>query len=210
MTDNPYSSTEIDRYPVADLAGRYQISRQTLYESRLKPLNIKPFREGNGSFVNADDIQKLDTLDAHIKAGGTVKDFIAAQKNGMTLEPGSISRLRSALSEGQLAPVEETSPPVISTPDLSQMTVPAAVLLQVMREKNNAYSITTDEIELTQQRYKKLLWYAENQIQLASDELRSLIGVKPSGTKFTRGSFTFTREGKIGNQSAWSIKKELS
>lgn len=84
------------------------------------------------------------------------------------------------------------------------------VLLQVMREKNNAYSLTKDEIELTQQRYKKLLWYAENQIQLASDELRSLIGIRPSGTKFTRGSFTFTREGKIGNQSAWSIKKELS
>lgn len=210
MTDNPYNLTEIDRFPVSDLPDRYGISRQTLYDSRLKPLGIKPIREGNGSYINADQLRSLDQLHAHIKAGGTVKDFISAQKNGVALEPGNGSRLRSALPEGQIKPVEETLPPAISTLDLSQMTVPAAVLLQVMREKNNAYSLTQDEIELTQQRYKKLLWYAENQIQLASDELRSLIGVKPSGTKFTRGSFTFTREGKIGNQSAWSIKKELS
>jgi hypothetical protein len=209
MTNNPYSSTEIDRYPVANLAERYQISRQTLYESRLKPLNIKPFREGNGSFVNADDVQKLDTLDAHIKGGGTVKDFISSQKNGVTLEPGTISRLRSALPEGQLAPVEQSSPPVTPQSDLQSNLLNA--LLYAIAEANsrnqNTYTIIQDELELTQQRYKKLLWYAENQIQLTSDELRSLIGIKPSGSQFTRGSFTFTRCGKIGNQSAWSISK---
>jgi hypothetical protein len=189
----PDNLTEIDRLPVADLPQRYGISRNTLYESRLNPLGIKPVREGNASYINADQVRSLDQLDAHIKAGGKVSDFINAPKN---------SQLVSA----------EPSTPAVSTAQPSDLQSNLLnALLYAIAEANsrqqNTYTITKDELDLTQERYKKLLWYAENQIQLASDELRCLIGIKPSGSEFTRGSFTFTRMGKIGNQSAWSIQK---
>jgi hypothetical protein len=150
-------------------------------------------REGNASYINADQVRSLDQLDAHIKAGGKVSDFINAPKN---------SQLVSA----------EPSTPAVSTAQPSDLQSNLLnALLYAIAEANsrqqNTYTITKDELDLTQERYKKLLWYAENQIQLASDELRCLIGIKPSGSEFTRGSFTFTRMGKIGNQSAWSIQK---
>jgi hypothetical protein len=42
---------------------------------------------------------------------------------------------------------------------------------------------------------------------LPTSEVRSLIGVKPSGDRFQRGSFIFIRSGKIGAQSAWRVAK---
>ncbi len=57
MPDNPDNLTEIDRFPVADLPQRYGISRNTLYESRLNPLEIKPVREGNASYINALEVR---------------------------------------------------------------------------------------------------------------------------------------------------------
>ncbi|MHC5611716.1 MAG: hypothetical protein ACYTXA_12035 [Nostoc sp.] len=44
---------------------------------------------------------------------------------------------------------------------------------------------------------------------LSSSEVEGLLGCKPrvkSGeSQFTRGSFSFVRSGKIGNQSAWKV-----
>ncbi len=42
---------------------------------------------------------------------------------------------------------------------------------------------------------------------LSTAEVRSLIGVKPSGDRFQRGSFIFVRAGKIGAQAAWKVLK---
>lgn len=176
MPDNQDNLTEIDRFPVADLPQRYGISRNTLYESRLNPLEIKPVREGNASYINALEVRSLDELHAHIKAGGKVSDFINAQKNS------------------QLVPSEPSTPALTHTQPSDLQSNLLNALLYAIAEANsrqqNTYTITKDELDLTQERYKKLLWYAQNQIQLASDELRSLIGIRPSGAQFTRGSFT--------------------
>jgi len=42
---------------------------------------------------------------------------------------------------------------------------------------------------------------------LSSSEVRSLIGTKPHGERFQRGSFVFIRSGKIGIQAAWRVVK---
>ncbi|HEY9599113.1 MAG TPA: hypothetical protein V6D33_15715 [Cyanophyceae cyanobacterium] len=36
---------------------------------------------------------------------------------------------------------------------------------------------------------------------------KRVIGVQPKGERFTRGSFTFVRTGKIGSQAAWRVVK---
>lgn len=46
---------------------------------------------------------------------------------------------------------------------------------------------------------------------LTTSEIKELIGVKPRTKKgetiFTRGNWIFTKQGKIGNQSAWQVTK---
>lgn len=42
---------------------------------------------------------------------------------------------------------------------------------------------------------------------LSTAEVRSLIGIKPQGDRFQRGSFVFIRSGKIGAQAAWRVAK---
>ena len=44
------ANTQIDRYPVKELPGRYEINRSVLY-SRLKALNIQPHPSGKQSYV---------------------------------------------------------------------------------------------------------------------------------------------------------------
>lgn len=42
---------------------------------------------------------------------------------------------------------------------------------------------------------------------LSTSVVRQLIGVKPHGKTFARGSFTFVRSGKIGREVGWRVEK---
>jgi len=42
---------------------------------------------------------------------------------------------------------------------------------------------------------------------LSTNEVAQLIGTRPRGQQFQRGSFTFIRAGKIGRQAAWRVSK---
>ncbi|WP_371113874.1 hypothetical protein [Microcoleus sp.] len=55
--------------------------------------------------------------------------------------------------------------------------------------------------------YKALEYAAEHNFILPSSKVLELAGVKPHGTEFERGSFRFTRSGKIGGQSGWRVEK---
>lgn len=65
---------EIDPFPVTALQDRYAIGKQAVY-NRLEALDIKPFRQGNKSYVHATDVELLDQLHQHIKDGGKMDDF---------------------------------------------------------------------------------------------------------------------------------------
>lgn len=45
---------------------------------------------------------------------------------------------------------------------------------------------------------------------LTTGEVKRLIGVKPVGLRYPRGSFEFIRSGKIGGQTAWRVLKTES
>ena len=70
------SDRQIDNFPVSQLQSRYSIGKQAVY-NRLDALDIKPFKEGNRSYITADQLRLLDELHQHIAAGGTMADFSA-------------------------------------------------------------------------------------------------------------------------------------
>jgi hypothetical protein len=52
-----------------------------------------------------------------------------------------------------------------------------------------------------------LLKLVDNQCLVTSSQVHKLIGIKPKGKVFVRGSFTFIRQGKIGIQSGWLVTR---
>ncbi len=171
--------TDIDPYPVAELQSRYGIGKQAVY-NRLDALKIKPEKHGNRSYVTLEQLQILDQLHNHISNGGTMADF-------------------------QSPP----SPPVESS-----------LLLVDSVDKTSGLSKTDDLITLIERiaaalrpteqplgHWEQLEKASANNWLLSTADVQRVIGVKPKGERFTRGSFTFVRSGKIGNQAAWRVVK---
>ena len=145
--------------------------------NRLEALKIKPLKQGNRSYINSEQLEVLDRLDEHIASGGTMADF----------PPPGI--------ESSLSLVDEVDKPT----GLSK----ADDLITLIERIAAAIRPTADPLA----HYEQLEKAIANDWLLTTSEVQRVIGVKPKGERFTRGSFTFVRSGKIGNQSAWRVMK---
>ena len=170
----------IDPYPIAELTNRYAIGKQAVY-NRLDALGIRPTKQGNRSYITAEQLQNLDKLHTHLQAGGTMADF-----------SGAISSETPANS--QLVPVETRA--IEQTQDL------IALIESIGRHLKPADPLA---------HLASLERAADSGWLLTSAEIKQLIGAKPVCKKgensVTRGSFTFVKSGKIGNQTAWRVLK---
>lgn len=159
----------IDPYPISALLDRYELkSKQAVYD-RINALGIQPVNRGK---ISSQQLDELDKLHEHIKAGGAIDDFV----------------------NGGRAVVHT---PTAGIPDGS------ATFIQLVHEIAVALRPTTNPIE----HWFSLERAAASNLLLSSTEIKQLIGVKPAGSSFTRGSFTFIKSGKIGNATAWKIEK---
>ncbi|NER27263.1 MAG: hypothetical protein F6J89_06395 [Symploca sp. SIO1C4] len=147
--------------------------------NRLEALQIKPHRQGNRSYIGLEQLQALDQLEEHLVSGGTMGDF------------------NSPPLESSLSPVD--------TVDLSTGLNRTDDLITLIERIATAVKPLSDPLAHLEQLEKAVA----NNWLLSTKEVQRVIGVKPKGEKFTRGSFTFVRSGKIGNQSAWRVVKSL-
>ena len=169
-----------DLYPIGDLQERYGLtSRQAVYD-RIKALKIEPAARGK---LSSDQLDKLDKLDEHLKAGGTLSDF---------------ADVAIAPLPKELAQIPQNSERTFTIGELSK-------LLEVLAKLTNPPEPLLHLKEL--ERAAAAGWL------LTSEQVRQLVGVKLATRKgdrsFTRGSFSFMKSGKIGNQTAWRVVKVL-
>lgn len=145
--------------------------------NRLEALKIKPEKQGNRSYVNYEQLEVLDGLDEHIARGGTMADFPS---------PGR---------ESSLGLVDAVDKPtgLSKTDDLISLIERIAAAIRP----------TSEPLAHLEQLEKAVA----NKWLLTTSEVQRVIGVKPKGERLTRGSFTFVRSGKIGNQGAWRVVK---
>ncbi len=192
--------TEIDNFPVSQLQSRFSLGKQAVY-NRLQQLDIKPFKEGNRSYITADQLQLLDQLHEHINQGGTMAEFP-----------------KSAAS-----PVDKLDTPVDKAASLVDtvergMTKSAANNLDVLVQ---VVSAGVEKAIASSVQAKSPLWYmgelkraVDEDWLLTTKEIQQLIGVKPRTKKgestYTRGSFSFVKSGKIGGQTAWKVVKHTA
>lgn len=170
----------IDPYPIAELTNRYAIGKQAVY-NRLDALGIRPTKQGNRSYITPEQLKDLDDLHTHLQAGGTMADF-----------SGAISSETPANS--QLVPVDTRA--IEPTQDF------IALIESIARHLKPADPLA---------HLASLERAADSGWLLTSAEVKQLIGAKPVCKKgensVTRGSFTFVKSGKIGNQTAWRVLK---
>ena len=171
---------EINKFPVKDLPNRYNVRRTALY-ARFTAANITPEKDGTRSYISGEELEELDRLDSHIKTGGKLEDFQPANNQSLVVSQESA---------------------VNGTPTADNFNETLQLIEAIARH--------------FQQQRKPLQHYAELERAIASGwllstaEVRSLIGIKPHGDRFQRGSFVFIRSGKIGTQAAWRVAKVVS
>lgn len=177
---------EIDPYPISALQDRYGLSsRQAVYD-RINKLGIEPASRGK---ISSDQLDTLDRLDNWIKSGKTVENFISSELN---------TAINSEFGNSVLLTLKNQDLPTSNIFDDSTTS-----LIQLVHEI--ALAIRPQENLL--QHLECLERAAAQSWLLSTQEVKQLIGVKPHGPSFSRGSFKFIRSGKIGASSAWRVEK---
>lgn len=130
------------------------------------------------------------------------KEGTRAYISGKQLE--ELDRLDSHIKTGgKLEEFKTTLQPKISTAlatvDKDNFTEALTMIEAIARH----FQQQRDPLE----NYKALIFAAEQNLILPSSKVTELLGTKPKGEQFERGSFRFTRAGKIGGQSGWRVEK---
>jgi len=196
--------TKLDRIPVAQLPDKYGIVKSVLYD-RINRLGIKPTKIGNKSYVSGEQLELLDQLDAHMKAGGSMADFAdqyASQSGGQSenFDSGIES---TSQSDGQLTVAGLTASQFGQLIEgLVTRLIPA-----IVRQLPLLASDPVAHLRALEEAYK-------NGWLLSTRELATLLKLSPStvcryGSKFEDAGFVFTRAGqRKGGEVAWSIGKQ--
>ena len=178
-------NAEIDNFPVSQLQSRYSIGKQAVY-NRLDALGIKPFKEGNRSYITAMQLRSLDELHQHIAAGGTMADF-------------SAKKALSQRVDSQLDIVDKPSLPTQAA-NFGELVKAIATAIQPAADPLHYMDI--------------LERAAEKGWLLTTAEVRQLISAKPKTSKgekvYKRGCWLFQKAGKIGSQTAWRVSKSVN
>lgn len=173
-------------YAVSSLQERYDLaSRQAVYD-RIAALGIKQVSRGK---LSTEQLDKLDQLDKWLKVNphSAIADF--PQEPEVMPPDLAISHQPSAISDLSTASLDNSQ----QSFDLLELAESFARHLSKLRDPLQHYAALERAIASS--------WL------LSTKEVRLLIGVKPNGDRFQRGSFIFIRAGKIGAQAAWRVAK---
>ena len=192
VLDSPrHIPMEIDRVPLSQLPSRYGIARSALY-TRLKDLEIEPFKEGRKAYLNGWQLQLLDELHEHLQKGGITSEFLKQRKStGLSRTDES-----STLVQSRTGQVSSFSTGVL-------VTVVEAVVKRLLPHSGSRLSYLRE----LEEAYEKG-WL------LSTSEIGDLLGLSPKtiaayGQEFEEAGFLFTRAGmRKGGEIAWGISKK--
>ena len=198
-----------------ELQDRYELkSRKGIY-ARINALNLQlPKDSKRRSYATEQMVQQLDDLDAHLKSGGELKSYVPTTHTEVmsdVTEPHSKNELLpnevtvgNGTSTSELLPNEVTLGNGTSTSELLPELLPEQVTLlpQLLSVIEN---LTSRNDPLTPNRL--LDEAVDKGYILTSKQIKDILGIKPKGSSFTRLGFSFTKIGKDGIYSSWSVER---
>ncbi len=185
----------MEKYSIKDLQQKYGLkTRQSVYDW-LKGVGAEVHKQGNRSFVTAEDVEKLDQLKEHLDKGGSIKSFTPTVTPTVYSEPDS-TNLPTDL-------VQSSTDSVNSELDKVPSEYVQLELFERLVEGIAEKITPTNPIS----HWEKLDLAADKGYILTTHEVRQLVGTKPKGKEWIRGAFQFIRAGKIGNQAGWKVSR---
>ncbi|NEU84118.1 MarR family transcriptional regulator [Nostoc sp. UIC10630] len=203
----PPTMTKLDRVPVAQLPDKYGIVKSVIYD-RINRLGIKPTKIGNKSYVSGEQLELLDQLDAHMKAGGSMADFADqyARQSGGQSEYFDSGIESASQPDGQLTVAGLTASQFGQLSQVIEGLV-TRLIPAIVRQLPLLASDPVAHLRALEEAYK-------NGWVLSTRELATLLKLSPStvcryGSKFEDAGFVFTRAGqRKGGEVAWSVGKQ--
>lgn len=192
----------IDLIPLAQLPSRYGIARSNLY-NRIKDLKIESVKQGRKALINAEQLELLDGLHAHLERGGTTLGFIQLlKKQGYQLTHDSTVNSSVSYSEDL-----NHSEPTISLNSTALVNVIETVIETVIKRIVPQSTRRLTYLEELESAY-------QNGWLLSTSEVSDLLGLTSKtiasyGQEFSDAGFVFARCGtRKGGEIAWSIDKQ--
>jgi hypothetical protein len=171
----------LHRHPLAEVLKESGLSRSAFYR-RLSQAGIKPIRVGHNSFLEAEHLQALRGLEAHIQSGADPDLF-----------------------PGKLTPPEDLAmvPALRSLPEVTQTQLPLeeAEDQEAPEELVAAAVLHLDGLLSFLTKAARLGW------ELPTSQVHLLLGTKPRGASLERYGFTFRASGKHGQEISWRVER---
>jgi len=184
---------------IKDLMEKYDLkTRQSIY-NWCRALGFELAKDSSGqAYATIEQIFLFDQLSEHLKDGGKLDNFTPVSitaidtKIDTAIDRAIDTQIDSELNGGVYQSVDTAI-------DTSNRPGETELLLKIIQAVSGRRSLVDN--------LKDLVWLAEQNIAISSADVEQLIGVKPHGETFSRGSFSFIRSGKIGNQLGWRVER---
>ena len=140
MKHSAKNAWDKDKYFLtSNLGKKYQIGKAAI-TARLKALYINPLKQGKNFVINAEQLQVMDDLNTHLKAGGRMEEFVQQR-----IESGEIVPPQEPQGKA-IVQIKPDAPVVSGTPQPQQEL------------------IVVEEIEISEQSSQQE-WVAERQAE---------------------------------------------
>ena len=217
---------------INELQERYGITRKPLY-SRIKSLELDLGKNAdNKTFANEEQVKLLDQLHDHLKAGGKLKSFVPITDveiedghdtvhdtvNNITTQSTTQPKVKPSTQDDKNIPSNGLVPINQDEDFTTQPTTQGSIITTQPTTQPNQQELLAQIALLITEAKDPLGHLAaleraiDNEWLLTTAQIKNLIGTKPyckrGNNSYERGSFIFTKSGKIGNQSAWKVSKK--
>ena len=183
-------------FPVSELKQRFKIGKQAEINRR-KYLGIVPTKVDGVYVVDDEQLSTLDELDQYLNSSPKAKmsDF---KVKSTEYSPVNSSPVQSSVMEATLIDeeLEDSSDIVLRDNEPTDLTFLVETIAKTIAPVNPIGH------------WEKLQWLVDNEIIISTSEVQALLGTKPKGDVWSRGSFVFNKVGKLGNQSSWEVTKK--
>lgn len=183
-------------FPVSELKQRFNIGKQAEINRR-KYLGIVPKKLDGIYVVDEDQLSTLDELDQFLNSSPKAKmsDFKVGSSE---YSPVDSSPVQSSVMEATLIDeeLEDSSEIVLRDDESTDLTHLVETIAKTIAPANPIGH------------WERLQWLVDNHIIISTSEVQALLGTKPKGDVWSRGSFIFNKVGKLGNQSSWEVTKK--
>lgn len=169
---------------ISELQTRYGLaSKQSVYD-RMKALQINPVSRGKISSHALDELDKLDKF----------------MKNNPGAKIWEFPRDAESLSSGQLDnSTRQLDKPTGQLDNFNE-------ILQLVEAIARHFAANQDPLA----NYKALEYAAKHMMLLPSSKIKELTRARPRQHQFQRGTFIFTKTGKIGRETGWRVQMTAS